>query len=265
VTVSEALSRITEIRQLVSAGYPPVAQASAQTSSATTASSLLATALGGAASTATSPSSTAFAQALAAAMGATATGSATTGTAATGAAAPTAAATATPGATGVSGSDIVEAAKKYLGVPYVFGGEDASGMDCSGLVQRVLADLGISAPRVVSEQQYIGIEVASLAEAQPGDLLVTHNADHIVIYAGDGKIIHAPYPGKDVVLRDNYLTDADIQTIRRVAPAAVDVASSGTAATPVTAATVEAALASAELEPADLIAARLALLGGGTL
>jgi cell wall-associated NlpC family hydrolase len=260
VTVSEALSRITEIRQLVSAGYPPVAQASAQTSSATTASALLATALGGAASTAASTSSTAFAQALAAVTGATATG-----TAATGAAAPTAAATATPGATGVSGSDIVEAAKKYLGVPYVFGGEDASGMDCSGLVQRVLADLGISAPRVVSEQQNIGTEVASLAEAQPGDLLVTHNADHIVIYAGDGKIIHAPYPGKDVVLRDNYLTDADIQTIRRVAPAAVDVASSGTAATPVTAATVEAALASADLESADLIAARLALLGGGTL
>lgn len=117
---------------------------------------------------------------------------------------------------GVSGDAIVEAAKKYLGVPYVFGGEDATGMDCSGLVQRVLADLGIDAPRVVSTQQSMGTEVGSLADAQPGDLIVTHNADHIVIYAGNGMIIHAPYEGRNVSLQPNYLTDADIQTIRRV-------------------------------------------------
>jgi hypothetical protein len=90
--------------------------------------------------------------------------------------------------------------------------------------------------------------VGSLAEAQPGDLLVTHNADHVVIYAGEGKIIHAPYPGKDVVLRDNYLSDGDIQTIRRVVPAQVDVA-----------ATLSPASSAA---PVDLAAARLALLGG---
>ncbi|MCU1405994.1 MAG: hypothetical protein JWQ43_2297 [Glaciihabitans sp.] len=131
---------------------------------------------------------------------------------------------------GISGEDIVEAAKKYIGVPYVFGGEDASGMDCSGLVQKVLADLGIDAPRLASQQQDIGTEVASLAEAQPGDLIVTPNADHIVIYAGNNQIVHAPYAGRTVSLQDNYLTDADIQTIRRVTVPATEVAATAAAA-----------------------------------
>ena len=118
----------------------------------------------------------------------------------------------------VDGGDIVAQAKQYLGVPYVFGGEDRSGMDCSGLVQRVLADLGIDAPRVVQDQADIGVEVPSLADARPGDLLVTNGEGHIVIYAGDGMVIHAPSPGKHVELRDNWLKDADIATIRRVVP-----------------------------------------------
>jgi cell wall-associated NlpC family hydrolase len=119
----------------------------------------------------------------------------------------------------VTGTDIVEQAKQYLGVPYVFGGEDETGMDCSGLVQRVLADLGIDAPRVVQDQADIGVEVPSLDQAMPGDLLVTKGEGHIVIYAGDGKIIHAPRPGKDVQLVDNYLSPSEISTIRRVVPA----------------------------------------------
>ncbi|WP_203135621.1 C40 family peptidase [Microbacterium sp. JZ31] len=120
---------------------------------------------------------------------------------------------------GATGADVVAQAEKYLGVPYVFGGEDASGMDCSGLVQRVFADLGIDVPRVVQDQADVGTEVPSLDQAQPGDLLVTKGEGHIVIYAGDGKIIHAPRPGKDVQLVDNYLSPSEISTIRRIVPA----------------------------------------------
>jgi len=120
---------------------------------------------------------------------------------------------------GPTGPDVVTSAKKYLGVPYVFGGEDMSGMDCSGLVQTVYADIGIELPRLVSGQMKAGTEVASLAEAQPGDLIVTGGSDHILIYAGDNKVIHAPYPGRTVCLREVYMTDADITTIRRIIPA----------------------------------------------
>ncbi|TFD21736.1 C40 family peptidase [Cryobacterium sp. TMS1-13-1] len=121
---------------------------------------------------------------------------------------------------GATGTNVVDAAKKYIGVPYVFGGEDASGMDCSGLVQKVYSDVGIDMPRLVSGQMKMGTEVASLAEAQPGDLIVTGGGDHILIYAGNNKIIHAPYAGRDVCLRDVYMSDSEITTIRRIIPTA---------------------------------------------
>ena len=133
---------------------------------------------------------------------------------------------ATPGSgSGVSGTDVTNAAKKYLGVPYVFGGEDGEGMDCSGLVQRVYADVGVKVPRLVSGQMKIGTEVGSLAQARPGDLIVTGGGAHILIYAGNNKVIHAPYPGRTVSLVDAYMKDSDIDTIRRVIPTATAPAS----------------------------------------
>ena len=119
---------------------------------------------------------------------------------------------------GVTGADVVADAKKYLGVPYVFGGTSASGLDCSGLVQRVFKDLGMDVPRLVSGQSTLGTAVPSLAQAQPGDLIVTNGGDHIVIYVGDGKVIHAPSEGRNVSLVDNWMSDSDIVTIRRVLP-----------------------------------------------
>ena len=144
---------------------------------------------------------------------------------------------------GVTGTDVAAAAQKYLGVPYVFGGEDATGMDCSGLVQRVFADMGVDVPRLVSGQMSIGTEVGSLADARPGDLIVTGGGGHISIYVGNNKVIHAPYPGRDVSLVDTFMTDADIDTIRRVVPS--ESSSVGTAA------------------GADLLSAALAALARG--
>lgn len=129
----------------------------------------------------------------------------------------------------VTGADVVADAKKYLGVPYVFGGTSASGLDCSGLVQRVFKDLGIDVPRLVSGQSTVGTEVPSLAQAQPGDLIVTNGGEHIVIYAGDGKVIHAPSEGRNVSLVDNWMKDSDIVTIRRVVPQAAPAASGASA------------------------------------
>jgi cell wall-associated NlpC family hydrolase len=117
-----------------------------------------------------------------------------------------------------SGPEVVTAALKYVGVPYVFGGEDASGMDCSGLVQRAFADLGVEIPRLVRDQEKLGTEVPSLAEAKPGDLIVTAGGDHISIYLGNNTVVHAPYAGRDVSVQKLWVGEDGIKTIRRVIP-----------------------------------------------
>lgn len=118
----------------------------------------------------------------------------------------------------VTGADVVAEAKTYLGVPYVFGGESRRGIDCSGLVQKVYGDLGISLPRVVPDQAKMGTAVKSLADARPGDLIVSQGGGHIAIWMGDNKLLYAPAPGRSVLINNNYLKDSDIVTIRRIIP-----------------------------------------------
>lgn len=100
----------------------------------------------------------------------------------------------------VSGSDVVADARRYLGVPYRWGGTDPStGLDCSGLTQQVYGDLGISLPRVSSDQANVGTAVGSLSDAQPGDLLFFGSPiHHVAIYEGNGMMIEAPRTGQDV-------------------------------------------------------------------
>lgn len=93
------------------------------------------------------------------------------------------------------GATVVATAAQYLGVPYVFGGTTPAGFDCSGLVQYVFAQHGISLPRTDSAQKAAGTVIDESA-AQPGDLV--WKPGHIGIYAGNGTIIHAPRPGKNV-------------------------------------------------------------------
>jgi hypothetical protein len=124
-----------------------------------------------------------------------------------------------------TGPDLIAAAKKYLGVPYLWGGTDpAKGLDCSALVQRALADLGVDAPRVVAQQRHMGTEVGSLDKARPGDLIVLGGSRHIGIYVGDGKMLHAPRTGDVVKIGKVYETPT---SIRRVLPPAAAVAERG--------------------------------------
>ena len=119
-----------------------------------------------------------------------------------------------------TGNDVVSVAKKYIGVPYVWGGTNpATGMDCSGFTQRVFKDLGVGLPRVVSDQMRQGTPVASLAEAKPGDLLVSFGGNHISIYLGNGKAIDAPVPGKTIQIRDAWEQQSNLTSIRRIVPA----------------------------------------------
>ena len=136
---------------------------------------------------------------------------------------PTAGATAgaDPGAgpsTGTStGQAVVDEARKYLGVPYVWGGTNPkSGLDCSGLVQLVYEKFGVNLPRVSYEQARAGSPVASLDRARPGDILAFGSpVHHVAIYMGGNRMIEAPRPGKDVRISPVYETPTHI---RRVLP-----------------------------------------------
>ena len=137
----------------------------------------------------------------------------------------------------VNGNDVVEDAKRYLGVPYKWGGTDPSkGLDCSGLVQRVYGDLGIDLPRVSQDQAKVGTPVASIADAVPGDLVAFGSpVNHIAIYAGGGKILQAPHTGDVVKISD---IKRPITAIRRVIDGSVPI----TSARPAPSSTAAAAL-----------------------
>lgn len=113
------------------------------------------------------------------------------------------------GSDGPTGSQVVQEAQQYLGVPYQWGGTSPStGFDCSGFVQYVYGQLGVSLPRTSEEQATVGTPVASLADAQPGDLVFFPGSDgtasspgHVGIYIGNGEMIDAPETGETVQIQ----------------------------------------------------------------
>lgn len=93
---------------------------------------------------------------------------------------------------------IISTAKSKLGCAYVWGATGPNTFDCSGLVQWVYKQNGISLPRTTNDyKKYLGSKnEVSWSEAQPGDLV--WRIGHIGIYLGNNEYIHAPEPG-DVV------------------------------------------------------------------
>lgn len=107
-------------------------------------------------------------------------------------------------------NSIVEEAKKYLGIKYVWGGFTTSGFDCSGLVQYIYKQKGIDIPRVARDQ-CDALTPVGISELLPGDLVFFKKdgnpVHHVGIYVGNGKMIHAPYTGSVVkyeTLREGY-------------------------------------------------------------
>ncbi|MEV4297316.1 C40 family peptidase [Microbispora rosea] len=104
--------------------------------------------------------------------------------------------------TGPASGNALEAlqfAYKQVGKPYRYGGTGPGAWDCSGLVQAAWAAAGVRLPRTSYEQWAWGASRrVSLDELQPGDLLWHAGYGHVGIYAGDGKVVHAPQTG-DVV------------------------------------------------------------------
>jgi len=116
---------------------------------------------------------------------------------------------AVPSGSGLSG--VFATALGYQGVPYVFGGADPSGFDCSGFIMYVYAKYGVSLPHSVHQQDALGTRITQ-AQARPGDVVVFNDDSHDGFYGGNGMILHAPYPGASV--REQPLWSPDVHFIR---------------------------------------------------
>ena len=105
--------------------------------------------------------------------------------------------------------EILQYAKKFLGNPYVWGGTSlTNGCDCSGFAQQIFANFGYTLPRTSRQQAKAGTRIP-VQEAKPGDLLFYQRESgfiyHVMIYLGDGKVIHAGSEATGILISDfNY-------------------------------------------------------------
>lgn len=112
------------------------------------------------------------------------------------------------------GNAIVAAARTYIGVWYVWGGNDYSGIDCSGLTKAAHRAVGITIDRWSGHQAIGGKSIGSLAEALPGDIICYPG--HVAIYIGNNRVIHAPQPGEKVKEANVFMGGTmEITAIRR--------------------------------------------------
>lgn len=250
--LSSVQSRISAIEQRIASlsngGRPPVSVTEVSTNSALS-------------STSSQTTASTFAGSLASQLGTTATATSAAALAAGADEAP-----ATSGPTNIPGTAeaFVEKLKSHLGVPYVWGGTDPeTGLDCSGLVQVAAKEVGVSLPRVTWDQQNAGTEVASLAQARPGDLLITRGGAHVAVYLGEGKAIQAPRPGKTVSIT-NVANLGAIKTIRRVMPSASEITGTVTSASSAASTNLSGVLGLAGLSTSGMNTQQLARVSAAT-
>ena len=98
-----------------------------------------------------------------------------------------------------NGSSVVTTANQYIGSKYVYGGTTPSGFDCSGFTSYVYKQYGVNLNRTAAGQYSNGVAV-SKSELQPGDLVMFGKSgiNHVGIYVGGGKMVHAANPSRGV-------------------------------------------------------------------
>ena len=135
------------------------------------------------------------------------------------------------------GDEVVRTARRYLGVPYVWGGESPRGFDCSGFVQWVFGRAGVAMPRTAREQVAVG-DAPFPGDLRPGDLLFFWGgtgAQHVAIYVGGDSIVHASTRSRRVQIDRMFGTGMQrdwfgrrLIAVRRVLPVAWPAASAPT-------------------------------------
>lgn len=88
-------------------------------------------------------------------------------------------------------------ARRYVGVPYAWGGASPHGFDCSGLVMYVYGKLGVSLPHHAASQYQYGRQVSRWG-LKPGDLVFFSGLGHVGLFIGNGRFIDAPQSGEVV-------------------------------------------------------------------
>ena len=104
--------------------------------------------------------------------------------------------------TQLTGTNIVNYAKKFIGIPYKYGGYTTFGFDCSGFTMYVFKNFKVTLPRIAASQTSKGTAVSKSA-LKTGDLVFFGKpAYHVGIYVGSGKFIHSPKTGSSIKIID---------------------------------------------------------------
>ncbi|MDG4858810.1 NlpC/P60 family protein [Streptomyces sp. T-3] len=98
------------------------------------------------------------------------------------------------------GKKAVRYATAQIGKPYVWGAEGPGSFDCSGLTSQAWASAGRGIPRT-SQEQWRQLKRIDIKDMRPGDLIIyNEDASHVGMYIGEGAMVHAPRPGRDVTI-----------------------------------------------------------------
>ncbi|GAA4913064.1 NlpC/P60 family protein [Streptomyces coeruleoprunus] len=101
---------------------------------------------------------------------------------------------------GPEGKKAIAFATAQIGKPYVWGAEGPDSYDCSGLTQRAWGVAGRAIPRT-SQEQWRLLPRIDIKDMRPGDLIIYYaDASHVAMYIGDGAMVHAPRPGRNITV-----------------------------------------------------------------
>lgn len=121
-----------------------------------------------------------------------------------------------------NGYDVLREAKSWLGTPYRYGGISRGGVDCSGLSLKVYDGIGVNLPRTAAEQFHNG-PGKKVSGFGRGNLVFGHadggkGIEHVGIATGDGRMIHAPYPGTVVRYAEIPAGWYNVVGVKRIVP-----------------------------------------------